>query len=111
MTRQVISLKNLLFEDFGVELPISGGTGNSIDNAIIMHRQVPNDFVSTEYYIVKCISIGRRVKWKLLRQELIEADGKYYDKLEIEVVDEKDDEIVTTIENYYFDITECYHET
>ena len=38
----------------------SGGTGNSIDKAIIIHRNRINDYVRTENDILKCIGIGRR---------------------------------------------------
>ena len=66
-----MTLKELLDKDFGVDLPISGGTGNSIDNPIVIHRTVINDYTDTEYFILKCIGIGRRITWKILQQELL----------------------------------------
>jgi hypothetical protein len=41
-------LKDLLEKDFGVELPISGGFGNSIENAVIIHKEGINDYVGIE---------------------------------------------------------------
>jgi hypothetical protein len=38
-----MNLKELLKKDFGVELPISGGFGNSISNSIIIHKIDRND--------------------------------------------------------------------
>jgi hypothetical protein len=43
-----MTLKDLLKNDFGADLPISGGFGNSIDNPIIIHRNGINDYVGTE---------------------------------------------------------------
>lgn len=46
-----MTLKELLKEDFELELPISGGFGNSIDNPIIIHRTEINDYVGTEGHL------------------------------------------------------------
>jgi hypothetical protein len=102
-----MTLKELLFLDYGVSLPISGGSGNSIDNPIVMHREGVNDYVSTEYFILKCLGIGRGIEWKTIRQELLEHEGKSIDKIKIETKQLTETEVITTIENYYFDITEC----
>lgn len=104
----MIVLRELFQKDFGVDLPISGGTGNSLDHAIIIHRMIPNDYAGTEYAILKYMGIGRGVTWKRLGQELIKHDGRVFDKLKIEVTETTEAEIITTIENYYFDITECF---
>ena len=40
-----MTLRELLKQDFGKDLPISGGMGNSIDNPIIIHREGINDYV------------------------------------------------------------------
>ncbi len=102
-----INLRTLLREDFGIDFPISGGTGDSIDNPIIIHKAIPNDYVGVEYDILKCIGIGRKIEWKSIGQELLVPDDKYIDKIKIEVTEKTETEIITTIENYYFDITEC----
>ena len=104
----MINLRQLLLNDFGVDLPISGGTGNSLENAIVIQRLVPNDYVATEYAILKYLGLGRGVTWKLLQQQLIEADGRVIDKMKLEVSQTTKTDIITTIENYYFDITECF---
>ena len=54
----------------------SGGTGNSIDKAIIIHRNRINDYVRTEYDILKCIGIGRRNEQKTIGQELMFYNDK-----------------------------------
>ena len=103
-----MTLKDLLEKDFKVDLPISGGFGNSIDNAIIIHRDEINDYVGTEYFILKCLGTGRRIEWKILGQELLMIDIKKIDKIKIETKQLTESEIITQIENYYFDITDCF---
>ncbi len=99
-----MKLRQLLNEDFGIDFPISGGNGNSRDNPIVIHKQDPNDHTSIEYGILRYLGIGRRIKWKLIKQSLIEYEGRKLDQLKIETISE----VTTQIENYYFDITECY---
>ena len=103
-----MTLKELLKKDFGVELPISGDFGNSIDNTIIIHRENINDYVGTEYFILKCLGIGRKIEWKSLGQELLSYNNRKIDKIKIETKKTTQFEIITQIENYYFDITECF---
>lgn len=103
-----INLRAMLKADFGVDLPISGGTGNSRDAAVIIHYQVPNDYVAVEYTVLRCLGIGRRVEWKLLEQVLIEHNGKKLDQMKIETTETTDVEIIKQIESYYFDVTECF---
>ena len=103
-----MALKHLLKADFGVELPISGGFGNSIDNAIIIQRVGINDYVGTEHLILDCLGKGRRIDWKILGQELLNHNDKKIDKIKIETKKTTALEIITQIENYYFDISDCF---
>jgi len=104
----MINLKELLKKDFGVDYPISGGTGNSKDNPIVVHYEFPNDYSSIEYGVIRCIAIVRRIEWKLLRQSLIQHNGKKIDQLKIEAKWIENGQLITQKENYYFDITECF---
>ena len=102
-----ISIRELIKEDFGVDLPISG-KGNSIDNPIVIHSGETNDYTGVEYAVLKYLGIGRRIKWKIIRQELLSHNGRMIDKIKIETVQTTETQIITQIENYYFDITEFY---
>lgn len=103
-----MTLKEILKSYFGVELPISGGTGNSIDNAIIIHREGMNDYVGTEYAILKYIGKVRNIEWKTLGQELLNHNNRKFDKIKIETKETTVSETKTQVENYYFNITECF---
>ena len=102
-----MTLKELLRKDFGIDLPISGGYGQSIEDPIIIQRSGINDYVGTENYILKCLGIGRGIDWNLIGQTLLKHNERYIDQMKIEARKLTDLEIITTIENYYFDVTEC----
>jgi len=51
---------------------------------------------------------GRGIEWKKLGQELLIYNNKKIDKIKIETVELTETHIITQIENYYFDTTECF---
>ena len=104
----MVNLKELLKKDFGIDYPISGGTGNSKDNPIVVHYEFPNGYTSVEYAVIRCIATGRRIQWKFLQQSLMHHDGRELDQLKIETKWREDNQLITQVENYYFDITECF---
>jgi hypothetical protein len=103
-----MNLRKLLKADFDIDFPITGGSGNSIDNPIIIQKAEPNDYTSVEYGILKCLGLGRGIEWNFVKQELIYQNDKRFDKISIETKQMTDTEVITTIENYYFDITNCF---
>lgn len=85
------SIKEIIFEVFGTTLPIRGGMGNSLENAVIIERSLPfNDYASIEHEVVNFIIKGRELhSWKMMKQELLFENGKTYDKLEVNVVSDQ----------------------
>jgi len=104
------SIKEIIFQVFGVSLPIRGGMGNSLENAVIIERSLPfNDYVSIEHEVLNFIAKGRDLhSWKKVGQELMFENGKTYDKLLVNVVINQNGKLVQQTENHYFDITECF---
>lgn len=100
------TLKEIIKSNFGFDLPISGGAGNSISNAIFFHKSDAKNYVDMEYYILKCLCQIRNIDWKMNKQELIEADNRKFDRISIETRPKKGHEGETRIESYYFNITE-----
>lgn len=105
-----MNIRELLIEDFGIDLPISGGLGNSIDDPVIIERTGNNDYAGIEHTFLKYIGLGRGIEWKLIQQELLEDNGRTLDKIKIETKQLTSTEVITQVENYYFDITDCYGE-
>jgi hypothetical protein len=102
-----MNLRELLKEDFDIDFPISGGIGNSRDNPIVIHKEHPNDYTSVEYGILRCIGVGRGVEWELVQQALLFHNGRKLDQIKIKTKENTDEQIISQIENYYFDVTEC----
>ena len=102
-----MNLRELIKKDFNIDFPITGNTANSQDNPIVIHRQEPNNPTSVEFGIIRCVGIARGVEWEVIDQRLIDYDGKYLDQITIETKAKTETEIITQLESYYFDITEC----
>ena len=104
------SLKEIIFQIFGVTLPIKGGMGDSMENAVIIERTLPfNDYVSIENEVVDFIAKGRELhSWNKIKQQLLFENGKTYDKLEVKLVMNQAGKLFQQTENYFFDISECF---
>lgn len=98
LTRE--SPRQIIFEDFKIDLPIAGGWGYDFDTACVINKNdstvnlnMPFDGVGIEYVFVEKriyeeMIIFRQshekyssIRWDLEKQELISRDGKHYDKL------------------------------
>ena len=103
-------LKEINFQVFGATLPIRGGEGNSLENAVIIERSLHfNDYISIEHEVLNFIAKGRDLhSWKKVGQQLLFENGKTYDKLEVNVVINQTGKLFQQTENHYFDITECF---
>ena len=76
---------------------ISGGDGSSFENAIIISHCNNSEGVKQEY-----IELRKRFGiYKLIIQHLLNNEGKMYDKLEIEINNEKLE--------VYFDISAFFY--
>lgn len=102
-----MTLKELFFQQFNVDLPISGDVGDSMETPIIIHREGINDYVGVESAILKYFMLVHGVEWKRHGQTLIEYRGRQIDQIKVEVRKESGDRIVSFIDKFYFDITEC----
>ena len=57
---------------------------------------------------VRRVGLGRGIAWKTIGQSLEFHANKKIDKIQIETIHTTQQETITQIENYYFDITECF---
>jgi hypothetical protein len=102
------TIRELINDLFLIDLPIKGGSGESIVDAIILEITEENDYVATEYEVLKFLGYCRSILWKSLGQTLICVDDKKYDCLKIRVSDLMNRNVSDWIEEYYFDITDCF---
>lgn len=86
--------------------------GIQLKMQIIIEKQFPvNDYIGVEYHILKLIAIGRNIEWKTIQQNLLHCEGRKIDQIKIQTKLKTETELITQIENYYFDITECMVQT
>jgi len=101
------TIREIISDSFQINLPITGGNGMSIEDAIILEVTEENDYVATEYEVLKFLGYCRSILWKSLGQTLICLDDKKYDCLKIRTSDLMNRNVSDWIEEYYFDITDC----
>jgi len=94
-----MSLKEIFYKEFGFNLPISGGFGMSVEDAIKIDKNY-EDWSDVVYTCLRLINrlLGR--SWKLIEQATIEKNGKTYDQMKLEIEGDTDNYY-----NYYFDVS------
>jgi hypothetical protein len=105
------SVRQILKRDFGVAFPVVGGIGNSAKDPAIIESEAGRNYHHAEYDYIKYICLGRKVKWEFPHREKI-ADGerrieKVKIKIKIKTQETTAREVITQVENYYFDVTDC----
>ena len=70
-----MNIRELLKKSFNEDLPIRGGMGNSLEQAVILESVGPmNDYVALEYLVMDLISIGsfiRFIEFSILKNKLL----------------------------------------
>lgn len=95
-----LSLREKIKRDFGEDLDISGGGGQTIGDPIVINESC-KDYVGMEYYVIKLIYSAMGVNYKVAKQTLLDNDDKKIDQIKLAV--ESDDD---NFYNFYFDVTE-----
>ena len=102
-----MSFRKTIKNKFGVDLPIKGGFGTSIEHPIIIDETQKYNYVSLEK---KCINYACQIdemEWIMDKQELIEHMGKSIDILKIRLSKNADFENNYKTVSFYFDISDC----
>lgn len=89
--------------DTGVDLPIIGGTGNSIDDPIVIDPDY-EDWSDVMYSYIKVIYYMQGKGWKVEKQQTIEHNVKMIDKLSVVVEGDE-----ANFHNHYFDVTKQFN--
>lgn len=93
----------MLATDFGYDLDISGGTGQSVESAIVINSSHPSDALRNELLVLRGLGRGRGVYWRSISTSTIDEDGRSILQRKIETKEFQKNEIITQTENYYFD--------
>ena len=90
-----------------INLQNSGKYGNSIENPIKINLTQENDYIGTEYEIIKWLGFMHGFKWEVIGQTLHFRDSKKIDQLVIEIIQNNTGQKI--IREYFFDITLCFN--
>lgn len=90
-----------LFENITIDELFGGGTGETIEKAIVINTISPLIGVAAEYEYVSKVCGEINVNWSLKTQSIIEEKNRYYDVLQVELNSGES-------RSFYFDITQFY---
>lgn len=93
-------IKELLKRDFGLELDIAGGTGQSKNDPIYVLSPSEKEASRTEVLVLRGLGKGRGILWRTVNIEIMSGMEVIQRKIETKEIHES--EIVSQIENYYF---------
>lgn len=95
----------MLKRDFDLELNIASGSGKSRDDPIVVLDSNPLDASKTEMTLLMGLGMGRGVLWRTLARNPIKHSNIFIEQIEIEIKEITDTEVITTRENYYFNVS------
>lgn len=90
-----------LFENITINELFGGGTGETIEKAIVINTISPLIGVAAEYEYISNVCGEINVNWSLKTQSIIEEKNRYYDVLQVELNSGES-------RSFYFDITQFY---
>lgn len=98
-----MEIQQYILNNTGVLLPISGGNGQSQDQAVVIGSKAKNRLIQVENEFISAMLDNGYLK--KVEQSLIQSDDKKFDKITIHnfLDDGVEVEIV-----FWFDITECF---
>jgi hypothetical protein len=102
-----MNLKDMLQRDFGLELKIAGGYGQSRRDPIVVLDSNPIDASMTEMQVLRGLGMGRRIYWRALARTPLDNGQLSLEQIKIEAKKVTASELITTRENYYFDVSKA----
>jgi hypothetical protein len=94
------TLHDLLLEDFGLDLPIYGGTGTKASPVVITSPTL-QEAVDVQIQVLRCLGMGRRVAWRVIEQEVVQSADRTV-RVGIETIQFTEQEVVIQREGHYF---------
>jgi hypothetical protein len=105
MPEAQITLHDLLLHDWGVDLPICGGSGTSRDDPITITAADPETVARTQILTLRGICRGRGVFWRTIGRIPLSNELEGLEQFRIETVQLTETEIIPQTENHYFDVS------
>jgi hypothetical protein len=103
----VSELKELVLEHSGFNAAISGGSGRSIESAIVLHRDDLHDKHTVQKAILWALGQYKNVSWAVLSDAKEDSDGRCYESMLLDVrILNSSGQVKQGQQRIYFDITE-----
>jgi hypothetical protein len=99
------SLRDLMLRDWGVDLPIAGGRGQSRDDPIVITATNADVVAFTQMRLLQGIGRGRGIFWRCLSRKLVGSEFPGIEQFKIESVELTPAQKITQVANYYFDVS------
>lgn len=100
-------IRDIVKEEYGIDLPIHGGQGKDIEDPIVVELTEKNNIIGIEYTVLIFLGVINDYDWQPISQTLHLLDNKKVDQIDIQISDDNDPESFR-IEKIYFEITECF---
>ncbi|MGZ0080168.1 hypothetical protein [Methylomonas sp. YC3] len=100
-----VNLNRLINKIYGASLPIMGGCGESINDAIILYYVSIIDSYKIEQHVLDLMMTLQDYSYELIQSEMLTIDKKQYDKIQLKIECKLTRKIF--VKNYYFNITNC----
>ena len=101
-----MGFKKMLMDDFGKDLPIGDGFGQSVEDPILITTADPEVAALTRFEVVWCIFVVKEWYWRPLGQVFVDPENNRIEKFSVEVKYIEGDQIVTETRKFYFDLSE-----
>ncbi|MFZ0569074.1 MAG: hypothetical protein WCD20_00305 [Rhodomicrobium sp.] len=105
MADEPIILHDLLLRDWGTGLPISGGSGQSRENPIIVTATDADTVALSQLLTLRGLGRGRGIFWRSISRALLGEQWPGVEQFKIKAVELTDTQVITQTENYYFNVS------
>jgi hypothetical protein len=101
-SRSSSEIKNLLKKDFDLDVNISGGTGQSLEDPIIVLSSSESEASQTELLVLRGLGKGRSILWRSLGADIVHSSTGKILRRKIETKYVRRERTISQVENYYF---------
>ncbi len=105
MADEPITLHDLLLRDWGTGLPISGGSGQSRENPIIVTATDADTVALSQLLTLRGLGRGRGIFWRSISRALLGEQWPGVEQFTIKAVELTDTQVITQTEHYYFNVS------
>jgi hypothetical protein len=105
MPDERITLHDLMLRDWGTELPIRGGYGQSREDPIVVTTPEAENVALTQVLILRGLGRGRGIFWRAITHALLGDQWQAFSSSRSRRLKLTDTQITTQSENYYFDVS------